>query len=620
MPYLSNGLAVLVVLFLPGFAWQAWTRPRSADPLQHLGEAAAISLALTALQGLLAFWVGAPLLAGNAWLFAGFWLVVGLAGWIRNRPDTRCSWRSAGGWLAAAAGFGLLAAFRLYQARGLIFPPWVDSVHHTLFVRMSLEAQGIPASMEPYLPVPFYYHYGFHLATALVSSLAQNPPQQAVLWFGQVLNAAVALAVYPLAKMILGSRSRALLAALLVGLGFQMPAYYLTWGRYSLLTGLVILPVALAAAWESAHLQPPSRFRWELALRLAILAAGTALAHYFALLLLIWFGAILLAALVLKKAWKTTRWALLTLLAGAGAGLLLALPWLGRALLLNTRNANLQMFPPVTASAPLLQVESLDYLRLLLGPWRNQVLLILAGIGLSASLRQPRLRPFLAWALLLGLFSLPWSAQVGLFRADYYTIILFLPASLLAAEVLVGGGESLNAFLAARSIKTRLPGWALSGFTAVLLLFWGFWETRSLVNPVTVFADSGDAAALAWVQEHTPLDARFLINSTPWLGSISRGVDGGYWLTPVTGRSTLPPSAAYGWGAKEYVRQVEGWISRAQALKGCSPEFWALAEEAGFTHIYLKRGVGGLAPESFMGCTGLETIYDQDGVVILKVR
>ena len=34
--------------------------------------------------------------------------------------------------------------------------------------------------------------------------------------------------------------------ALLVGLAFQMPAYYLTWGRHPLATGLLLLPAALS--------------------------------------------------------------------------------------------------------------------------------------------------------------------------------------------------------------------------------------------------------------------------------------------------------------------------------------------------------------------------------------
>ena len=42
----------------------------------------------------------------------------------------------------------------------------------------------------------------------------------------------------------------AALAALLVGFVFQMPAYYLTWGRFTLLTGLVVLGPAMAAALD----------------------------------------------------------------------------------------------------------------------------------------------------------------------------------------------------------------------------------------------------------------------------------------------------------------------------------------------------------------------------------
>jgi len=141
-----------------------------------------------------------------------------------------------------------LIAWRLYQAVELVLPPWVDSLHHVLIVRKIIETGGLPIDLSPYLPVPFYYHFAFHSFTAEFSVLSQLSPDQAVLILGQMLNAAIGLSVYTLGRALFKDWRPAVLAGLLTAFFTQMPAYYLTWGRYTLLTGLVIMPLAMAVA------------------------------------------------------------------------------------------------------------------------------------------------------------------------------------------------------------------------------------------------------------------------------------------------------------------------------------------------------------------------------------
>ena len=61
----------------------------------------------------------------------------------------------------------------------------------------------------------------------------------------------------------------------------------------------------------------------------------------------------------------------------------------------------------------------------------------------------------------------------------------------------------------------------------------------NVINPDTVLADKTDLAALQWIDAHTPKDARFFINTTPWGYDLYRGVDGGAWIMPYTGRWSL---------------------------------------------------------------------------------
>jgi hypothetical protein len=147
------------------------------------------------------------------------------------------------------------------------------------------------------------------------------------------------LSVYRLGKALGFDRLRAGLAALLVGFVLQMPAYYLTWGRYTLSIGLVMLPLAMAAALEVASSVietgndkgiPADREKakkvgnW---IRLALLAAGVCLAHYLARLLLVMFLFVLYLEAALRKRNLVPEW---DLVISAGAGGLLVAPWLWR--------------------------------------------------------------------------------------------------------------------------------------------------------------------------------------------------------------------------------------------------------------------------------------------------
>jgi hypothetical protein len=152
------------------------------------------------------------------------------------------------------------------------------------------------------------------------------------------------------------------------------------------------------------------------------------------------------------------------------------------------------------------------------------------------------------------------------------------------------------------------------------LLFWGWLKTRDIINPSTVIADAADRRALEWVAQNTPPDARFYINSTPWLGEIFRGVDGGYWLLPFTGRSSLVPPIIYVWQPEEAWRRINDWARRSAEIKSCTPEFWELARETNFNFLYVRDGKGSLQPSGLTDCPRLERIYDRDGIGIYRLK
>ncbi len=443
-----------------------------------------------------------------------------------------------------------------------------------------------------------------------------------MLWFGQILNAAVALSVYRLGWALLVQHRitepergpwrylRPALAALLVGFAFQMPAYYLTWGRYTLLTGLIVLGPALAAALEFSR-RPRALGA---GIRLVMLLAGLCMAHYLALVLaLLFLGVLGLAALLRAVLRRDARWLPWRLVAFSLLGGLLAAPWLWRVWSFNRMAGVSLTLPEGGSPSAFFSPQDWQYLYFLLGPRHNHILLILAGVGLLFALRRPVMRLLVAWALLLGLLTLPFGLRLGPFRPDHYAIVLFFPAALLLADLLV------SAAAAAGRVFRPWVGHGALLLVAGGLLLWGARETRSVVNPVTVFVTQGDVQALNWVREHTAPDARFFINSTLWMGPIYRGVDGGFWLLPYTGRGSLVPPVIYNWGPSTYDQQVQDWADRSSKLTGCTPDFWRLMRDANLSYIYIHQGVGNLQPGMLSECARLQEVYADQDVFIYKV-
>jgi hypothetical protein len=511
-----------------------------------------------------------------------------------------------------------IVAWRLAQVGELPLPAWVDSVHHALIVRLIEEQGGLPRDFLPFFPAEFHYHFGFHAAAAVFGWWSGLEAGEAVLWLGQALNAAVSLSVYRLGYTLAGGDEGAqqelgggrrgfavgLGAALLSGFMFQMPGYYATWGRYTLLAGLALLGPALAAVWELWR-EPG---QWGAGVRLALLTAGMGLCHIF----VVGLAGLFLALVGLAGGWRDrSKWKALAGWAGLGVGL--ALPWLLPAAVNFPMELGARLVLPAGENQGAL--ESLRYTIFLLGPRHNHILLGMAGMGLVFALRDRGLRPLAAWGLALGLLALPWGVRLDPFRPDYFTIVLFFPAAILLAALVVDGAAAVGRLAGGR-------GWVEAGALALalgLFLAWGLRETRRVINSATVLATHADVAALEWVRENTPAEARFFINSARWIGEVYRGVDGGYWLAPYTGRASLVPPALYSLAGREVIDQVEGWAERSAKLEGCGADFWALAREAGLTHVYLREGVGALQPVELAGCPRLRKVYEQEGVVIYEI-
>jgi hypothetical protein len=663
-----------LLLFGPGYLIER-AFPTCQSPTAFVRPAIWLGLSLS-LVALLYEWATAlglalmpPLLELLAGLCAAgvIWRIWHGAARDAGEPRTFVALRPAfsGWWAIALLGiFALTLWTRFTQIQDLALPAWVDSVHHALLIRVAAERGQVPYSLRPYLPVDqLPYHWGYHVFMAAVWQLAGLTLGQTMLWAGQVLNALHVLAIAALAAYLWRRPLAGVVAAIVVGLLSIMPAYYVSWGRYTQLAGLLLV-APLAITW---HAGLRMRDRRQLVYS-AILLAGLSLIHFrvlvFMLCLLgadtvvwaiserpadrragLWFGAISAGlALALAAPWLWNI-AIRTLLPAVASpqGLLGESGYngLNESLLWAGQNRVLIALALVAALVGLLrrsgvvvaQVGWVAALVVLANPWMIGYLLPAGGALLALwGIQTRRAAPAIGGAALLllnpALVSFPY---LWLITNDAVVISLFIPIG-----VLIGGGTCWLAqwFIQAppmlgapQSMAERwqsprwrmLPRWGLAA-ALTLLALWGAWGLRSVINPATVLASRADVAAIEWVAAHTPTDARFLINATPWLPGVDRGTDGGWWLMPLAGRWTSTPPVLYTYGAPDDV-QAARTLSAAIAgfHSGQEQQLYQLIQREQIGYIYLGPQPGPLSPATFAGNAGFKTVYEHDGVTILAV-
>ncbi len=603
---------LLLLLLAPGYLLaRLLPRSRQDDLLELLGTCLGLSAAAVPVLLLLLSWLPG-LLSGPAVPVGGGLLAAAALG-LLVRDICRGRYRGLApvslpvtAALVAIAGIAL--GLRAFHALDLTGPLWVDAVHHTTLARLIVERGAIPGDYLPYVQVaPATYHFGFQSLVAVLHGLTGMPLPGALLLLGQVLNGLGGLTLYGLGRRWGGSRWAGLAAAAVPSALSLMPAYYISWSRYTELAGLFILPVAAVLLDRLLR----GRWHWGLAGVTAVAMAGLVVAH----LRVAAFMATLAVLLVLRAMWEGRRscWAaavpLGRALAVAAAGFTLIAVWLVPSIL-DLGRAAMQEW---AASE-----EALSLYYVLFGPGRYLFPAAVAGTLLAVLWRRAKALILLLWAGLLvvlakpGLIGLPLGAAID---STSVAIALYVPLS-LAAALGVGGLAAL-----ARRVRWTDPP-LLRWAGAVFLIgtcAWGASELNSIVNPRTAILAPADLPAMAWIEENTAPDAVFLVNSYEWMTAVYAGSDGGYWIAPLAGRQTWPPPALYGLGAREHIEEINDVAREAMASPG-GEALYTLLRDHGISHVYLGRYGGPLTAEKLLGCDRFRPVYRQGGVWVFALE
>lgn len=602
-------------LFGPGYLLERWLRlpiPQPARPGIWLG----LSLSIIPLLYLWATTFGLAITPFRLFVLVLMMMVALVWAALRDlggaNPQLllhKASLEPALWAMLFAVVLALTAWTRLRHIDGLAFPPWVDSVHHALLIRVASEQGMAPISLQPYLPIDqLAYHWGYHvIAAALLQSTGLSLPVL-MLWFGQVLSTLSVLAIACCALALWQQPLAAVVAGMIPGLISIMPAYYLSWGRYTLLMGMLILPMLLIATREL--LRAPT---WRTVAISGLLLAGLNLVHFVAFIFaLIWYPIVWLSFSTPQSRWKT----LSPLIAAGIIAFALTAPWI---LLLLGR------FQPGVGQSPLNIQGSATYNAMpehLLWARNNRLLLALAAAGgLLGHWRRWRAAPAIVlWSLLVLLLANP--GWIGLPYLSFVTnlvvaISLFLPISLL-----IGCGAAALHISSVRRLSQRadLRWRALVVAVILLLAFWKAQNFQSVIRSDTILATQSDLQAIEWIASHTPPEARFVVNTEGWLYDVMRGADGGWWVLPLAGRQVSTPPVIFTYGPPTYtenVKQQTAWLreDRDRTPEELADFMWI----HGYTHVY-ATAQGRLLNASQLAATPyFERIYGNEQVSIFKL-
>ncbi|MDY7078899.1 MAG: hypothetical protein SXV54_18450 [Chloroflexota bacterium] len=504
----------------------------------------------------------------------------------------------------------LAAVARLWALRDTIAGIGIDSYHHTLIAQMIADRGILPDDYQPLAPIAtFTYHFGFHSLVAAIVRLTGLKATVLVPILGQILNATAALSVAFFTQSTTHSRPAATVSAAFTGLVSVFPAFFVNWGRYPQLTGLVMLPIFLGLVWHWIE----SESRWPLVPFIGVLAAGVALAHYRIALMAAAAVLVLVGmdGLMRKISWAT--WKLITgrlTLAAAMAGALIA-PWVWHVL-----SALQQGYPNDVgvATETFFRLE-----RLGIGVLNYPTNSVLIGLTLAAIIlgwwRRERIVISLSiWMVVMLFASTPRFAGVFL---DTISVIvsLYFPASTAIGWGIVTATD----WLSARWEPSRYVVWiGLAG-----LLVWGATNIGSIARPGLAYVRPDDLPAMEWIRENTPPSANFMVNTFHWdfLPHFVVGSDAGYWLPLLTGRRTVTAPMIYVFERSASPDLVARLTSLDQ-LGGhlTSPEALALLRLEGVTHVYVGQRGGPILPDELLNSPAFELEYQHGEAYVFRFK
>jgi hypothetical protein len=611
------------LFFLPGYAILALINPRlDTDPVERISLSLGLSLAVIPLSLYLSTLVRVR--QGSTYI-ALFLLAAGVV----TARDFYRRWRADGfdplrrNWAIILAftilALGALIA-RLQGVAGLNFPLWTDSYHHTLIAQIIADSGLVPSSYEPYAPIhEFSYHFGFHTLVAWFHWLTRTPIPRSVVIVGQIVNALVVPTTYVLAKRLWKKPVIGLIAGGILGLFSHMPAFFVNWGRYTQLTGQILVLIIIAL---TVDLFRSDHFRPRLIILTAISAAGLFLVHNRTTL---FYGLYALSFFIIEL-WPSRRSKsqVRTMLGNIGLILMIAIiidmHWFSQFLrgYGDVLAAQITNAPDKTIYGGYFNLQANYFLNF--GIRAEWWFLGMFGVLIGLIKRDGPVLALLLGTLFTFLGTITNYINVTpLYPPVVFVIWVHVPVALFCGYLIV----VLHSWLDQLLFKWEVRGVLYLVTTSILLILSiviGIPYISDLTLPENGFVRPADVEAMAWIEDNVSKDALFYIKPHFWIPYSAHGLDAGYWIPYLTGRETVIPPQIYGSdGSSDYILSIYHRLQDLLAQESPA-QFWSAARTYGITHLYIGERPTDLDPDFFLADTNHFIVeYQRDNVWIFSL-
>jgi uncharacterized membrane protein len=197
------------------------------------------------------------------------------------------------------------------------------------------------------------------------------------------------------------------------------------------------------------------------------------------------------------------------------------------------------------------------------------------------------------------------------------TISLFFPITSLTGYLIAW------VYTGWRNLVRKERRWIVQTGFAILILVTSVIASRTLVtilNPVTILTRQADLVAINWIETNLPEDAVIAVNPFLWGYGVYAGSDGGFWISPIAGRRTVPPPVLSG---IDYRSQASLETRRlSEQILQASRDPAKLSQtllDAGVGYVFLGGKAGAFSSEILSASPYFQEIFQKNGVRIYKV-
>jgi hypothetical protein len=146
-----------------------------------------------------------------------------------------------------------------------------------------------------------------------------------------------------------------------------------------------------------------------------------------------------------------------------------------------------------------------------------------------------------------------------------------------------------------------------------------FGGMQRVVRPATILANQADMAAIVWIDAQLPTDAVLLTNATEWMWQVDRGVDGGWWVMPLTGRATTTPSVLFTYAEAAVAQALYAQTTQVRQIRTADDLAAWLQANPAITHVY-ATGRGMITPQMVTVLPNMTRVYATGDVAIYAVQ